>query len=138
MKRIFIGTLLVSLLTLNGCATSEKIQSVQIGDNDLSCKEIQAEMKKLDDSQAQVESKKGATGTNVAAAIAWLPGLAYTYYDAGQATDAINARRSHMAELFQSKNCKISKAVASAPDVTVSANAPKKKKKKAPVPVDDE
>jgi hypothetical protein len=128
MKRVFIGTLLASLLALEGCATSEKVQSTQMGDNDLSCKELQAEMKKLDDSQKQVEDKKGANGTNVAAAVFWLPGLAYTYYDAGQATDAINARRSHLVEIFQNKGCKISKAVASAPAA---------KPKKAPAPSDD-
>jgi outer membrane murein-binding lipoprotein Lpp len=137
--KFLIGAILLSMLALEGCATSVKVQSVQMGDNELSCKELQAEMKKLDDSQAQVESKKGANGTNVAAAIAWLPGLAYTYYDAGQATDAINARRSHLVEIFQNKGCKITKAVASASttDATDSTDAPKKstkKKKAAPTP----
>lgn len=32
---------------------------------------------KLDKAQAEIDSKKGVTGTNVAAAIFWLPGLAY-------------------------------------------------------------
>jgi hypothetical protein len=36
--------------------------------------------------EADIESKKGVTGTNVASALFWLLGLAYTYYDAGEAT----------------------------------------------------
>lgn len=110
MKNIIISALLVSLLAMAGCATSEKIQPVQLGDRDLSCQQIQAEMTKLDESQMKVEGNKGATGTNVAAAVAWLPGLAYTYYDASKATDAISARRSHLTEIFENKGCKIRRA----------------------------
>lgn len=119
MKNIIVPALLASLLVMAGCATSEKVQSVQLGDRDLSCQQIQAEMARLDESQAKVEGNKGATGTNVAAAIAWLPGLVYTYYDASKATEAISARRSHLTDIFENKNCKIQKAeapVKSAPD----------------------
>lgn len=110
MKKIIIPTLLASLLVMAGCATSEKVQPVQLGDRDLSCQQIQAEMAKLDESQVKVEGNKGATGTNVAAAVAWLPGLAYTYYDASKATDAISARRSRLTEIFENKGCKMKKA----------------------------
>lgn len=109
MKKLTLALSLL-VLALAGCATTEKVQPIQLGDNDLSCRQIQAEMKKLDDSQAQVDSKKGVNGTNVAAAVAWLPGLAYTYYDASKATDAIDARRSHLIEKFESKGCKLQKA----------------------------
>lgn len=108
---------MVSLLAMSGCATSEKIQPVQLGDHDLSCQQIQVEMTKLDESQVKVEGNKGVNGTNVAAAVAWLPGLAYTYYDASKATDAISARRSHLTEIFESKGCKMRKTDATAAPV---------------------
>ena len=112
MNKKTIHALLVSLLTMTGCATSEKVQPVQLGDRDLSCLQIQAEMTKLDESQAKVEGNKGVNGTNVAAAVAWLPGLAYTYYDASKATDAISARRSRLTEIFENKGCKMRKTEA--------------------------
>ena len=54
---------------LLGCATSQKIQVVQPGDHNLSCDAIKAEMAKLDKAEADIESKKGVTGTNVASAL---------------------------------------------------------------------
>ena len=94
--------LAVSLLE---CATSRKVQVVQMGDNKLSCQELTTEMRKLDEAQAEVDSKKGMTGTNVSAFLFWLPGLAYTYYDAGQATTLISGRRSHLTDLYNQQNC---------------------------------
>lgn len=91
------------LLTSLGCATSQKIQVEQIGDSNLSCDQLQQELKRLEQSQADIDSKKGLTGTNVAAALFWLPGLAYTYYDAGQATELIIARKSYISGLYNKK-----------------------------------
>ncbi len=88
-----------------GCATSQKIQVVQPGDHNLSCESIKAELGKLDAAQTDIESKKGVTGTNVAAALFWLPGLAYTYYDAGEANRLISDRRSALTSSYNNKNC---------------------------------
>lgn len=90
---------------LSGCATSEKIQVTQMGDDSLSCSGIKTEMAKLNTSKAEIESKKGVNGTNVAAALFWLPGLAYTYYDAGQAEKLISDRKSALTEKFNNKKC---------------------------------
>ena len=78
---------------------------VQIGDDKMSCDEITRELARLDTAQEEVDSKKGVTGTNVAAALFWLPGLAYTCFDAGKANEAIAARRSHLTGLYNQKNC---------------------------------
>ena len=96
---IAAGSLLV------GCATSEKVQVVQPGDPNLSCNAIKGEFARLDKAQADIDSKKGVTGTNVAAALLWLPGLAYTYYDAGEATRLVSGRRSALTVIYNSKNC---------------------------------
>lgn len=96
---------LIGLLALSACSTSEKVQARQIGDSSLTCEQILAENAKLDAAEANIDGKKGATGTNVAAALFWLPGLAYTYYDAGQAEELILERRAWLAELYDQKNC---------------------------------
>ena len=90
---------------LVGCATSEKVQVVQPGDPNLSCNAIKGELARLDKAQADIDSKKGVTGTNVAAALLWLPGLAYTYYDAGEATRLVSDRRSALTTIYNNKNC---------------------------------
>jgi len=107
MKRycvLLVCTVLFASLAA-GCATSRKVQVVQMGDDQLTCDELLAEMKKLDEAQAEVDSKKGVTGTNVAAALFWVPGLVYTYYDAGEATRLINQRKSHLTALYNKKGC---------------------------------
>jgi hypothetical protein len=88
-----------------GCATSQKVQVVQPGDQSMSCNAIKEEFARLDKAQAEIDSKKGVTGTNVAAALFWLPGLAYTYYDAGEATRLISDRRSALTVIYNNKNC---------------------------------
>lgn len=105
MKIKFLLAGLVISASLVGCATSSKPQSVQAGDHKMSCTELRTELERLDQAEAEVNSKKGVTGTNVAAALFWLPGLAYTYYDAGQAMEAINSRRSHITKLYNDKDC---------------------------------
>lgn len=93
-------------ISLAGCATSQKIQVVQPGDQNLSCESLKTEMSKLDAASSDIESKKGVTGTNVAAALFWLPGLAYTYYDAGEANRLISDRRSALTAIYNKKDCK--------------------------------
>lgn len=101
LKTVVLGLTLVTLLA--GCSTSPKIQPVCIGDNQLTKEQLVAEIQKLDNSQQQVDKNKGVTGTNVAAALFWLPGLAYTYYDAGEANRLIEQRRAHLTSLYNQK-----------------------------------
>ena len=101
-----VAVFVLSTMFLVGCATSQKVQVVQVGDDDLTCEQIRNELEKLDNAQNEVDSKKGATGTNVASALFWLPGLAYTYYDAGQAERLITDRKSHLTNIANQKDCK--------------------------------
>ena len=57
-----ISLMLLSGILIAGCATSQKLQIVQSGDNKLSCEQLLYEMKKLEEAQAQVDSNKGVTG----------------------------------------------------------------------------
>ena len=54
------STLVVAAVSglLFGCATSQKIQVVQPGDQNLSCRAITEELAKLDKTQAEIDSKK--------------------------------------------------------------------------------
>ena len=100
------SVLAVALIaTLAGCATSQKVQVVQPGDPELSCSGLKEEFSKLDKAQADIDSKRGVTGTNVAAALFWLPGLAYTYYDAGEAQRLVSDRKSALTTIYNNKKC---------------------------------
>ena len=106
LSRLIATATVAATVTLAGCSTSQKIQVVQPGDNNLSCAGLQEEMAKPDKAHAEIEGKKGLTGTNVASAIFWLPGLAYTFYDAGEAQRLISDRRSALTTFYNNKRCK--------------------------------
>jgi hypothetical protein len=92
--------IVLGVLFLAACSSSPKTQVVQMGDNQLSRTQIQAELTKLNQAEQQIQSKKGLTGTNVAAFLFWWPGLAYTYYDANEAMKLIENRRSHLTAIY--------------------------------------
>ncbi len=103
MRFLFI---VVTLALLGGCATSQKVQPLKANDYDLSCKELTEELAKLDDVQSRVDQNKGVNGTNVASAIFWIPGLAYTMNDASEATRLVNQRRDNLEHYYEMKKCR--------------------------------
>lgn len=101
VKAGLVAVTLVSILS--GCATSPKVHPVQMADNQLSKEQLVAELNKLDMVQQEIDSKKGVTGTNVASFLFWMPGLAYTYYDASEASKLVEQRRSHLTSIYNQK-----------------------------------
>lgn len=91
------------LSLLSGCATSPKVQVVQAGDNNLTKQELLAEISRLDCAEKEIDSKKGVTGTNVAAALFFWPGLVYTHLDASEATRLVDQRKNHLTNLYNQK-----------------------------------
>jgi len=69
----------------------------------MSKEQILAEIEQLKCVEANVNSKKGVTGTNVAAALFFWPGLAYTYIDANDAEHKLEQRRNHLVSLYNQK-----------------------------------
>lgn len=94
------------LVFLSGCASSQKVQPLKESDYNLSCQELSEELAKLGDVQAQVDQNKGVNGTNVASAIFWIPGLAYTMNDASEATRLVNQRRDNLEHYYEMKKCR--------------------------------
>ncbi len=96
---------IATTLMLGGCATSQKIQVVQAGDQNLNCAQIKEKLAEVDAVEADNDENKGVTGTNVAAALFFWPALAYTYMDAKDAKELATQRKSHLTALYNEKNC---------------------------------
>lgn len=103
MKLVNKLLVLTVFILLSACSTSPKTQVVQMGDNQLTQQQIVAELAKLDQAERDINNKKGLNGTNTAAFLFWWPGLAYTYYDAGEALKLVEQRRSHLTALYNQK-----------------------------------
>jgi hypothetical protein len=103
MKSAIKILVIASALLVSACSTSPKTQVVQMGDNQFSKSQIMAQLAKLDQTELEIKSKKGATPTNVAAFLFWTPGLVYTYYDSSEALKLVEQRRSHLTRIYNHK-----------------------------------
>ena len=96
---------ITALLALSGCATPHVVETVRFTDNNLSCSQLVAEMKEADRFRTDAQKEKGMTGTNVAAALFFLPAMIGTYSNANEAISAADTRKINLMNLYTSKKC---------------------------------
>lgn len=98
-KIIVISTIFV----LSSCASPEVVKTVQISDKDLSCSQLIAATEEAKKFEEDGREERTVTGTNVAAAIFWWPGLVATYINTDDAIDAAKDRQEHLAKIYDKK-----------------------------------
>ena len=96
---------LTAVIGLTGCASPDVVQTRQINDDDLSCSELVQATKEAEKFEADARDGRTVTGTNVAAALFWWPGLVATYVNTDDAIDAAVDRQTHLAEIYKDKGC---------------------------------
>jgi hypothetical protein len=96
---------LTSALILGGCATPHVVEKEKLSDEKLSCAELRAEIKEAERYKEEARKERGVTGTNVAAVLFFLPGLAATYVNTEDAIRAAEARKEHLMEIYKQKRC---------------------------------
>lgn len=99
------GLVLLAAFSLSACSTSKVVQTEQVGDNSLSCAQIMQELQEAKRFENEAQSKKGITGTNVAAAALFWPALIVTYASAEEAENAARTRQTNLVRLANQKNC---------------------------------
>lgn len=92
-------------LMLAGCATNQKVSTNQLGDEKLSCSQITAEDKKLDELLEKAQHNKGVSTANVAAVLLFWPAAVGNYLDADKAEQLVTKRKTVLADLYKSKRC---------------------------------
>jgi len=104
MKNIF--SLLFLFLFSISCASPTVVNIIGPNDNELSCKELSAEIAKANQyaDEAQ-EAKKGGKPHNVGAILFFLPGYGMTIKNIEEATRAAKERAIHLNKLKENKNC---------------------------------
>ncbi len=101
---LFIATLACALFA-QGCATPTVVETKQRSDAALGCIDIQAQIAEAEDYEKAARKERTVTGTNVAAAILFLPGLLGTYANTEEAINAAKERKAHLEKLAKVKNC---------------------------------
>jgi hypothetical protein len=104
MKQFCLAVTLCALL-LSGCARSVSVPPTKLGDAQLSCTQLRSEIEEAQKFRKAAEDNKGVTGTNVAAALFFLPGLVATYSDANDAIRAADDRVRNLTTLYNEKHC---------------------------------
>lgn len=102
--RTFAG---IGSLLLGACATPTVVQSVKPGDVGLSCAQLQNEYSDAERFRAEADAEKSVTGGNVARALLFWPAILGTAANANEAMAAADARKVHLANLLNQKNCAI-------------------------------
>tara|TARA_B110000438_G_C15325781_1_gene441500 strand:- start:208 stop:522 length:315 start_codon:yes stop_codon:yes gene_type:complete len=104
MKKISI--LLTLLFFSVSCASPKVINVIGPNDNELSCKELSAEIAKAnqyaDDAQ---NAKKMKNPHNIGAVLFFLPGYGMTLKNIDEATNAARKRAVHLNKYKERKNC---------------------------------
>jgi len=94
---------LFSIFLLVSCASPDVVQTIQISDKDLSCNQLIAATEEAKKFEKEGREGRTVTGTNVAAALFWWPGLVATYINTDDAIDAAIDRQEHLAKIYDEK-----------------------------------
>ena len=94
-----------SLLLISSCAMPEVVETQKTTDEMLCCTELSQEISQCEKAHAEVQKRKGITGTNVAATLFFWPALIATHSNVNTATAALNERKNHLLDLYRSKGC---------------------------------
>lgn len=102
-----MGAVLAFGFLVSACATPDVVSIQKIGDEDLSCGQIKEQFSEAQNFEKEAREEKGATGTNVAAAIFFWPALFATYSNIEEAVEAARDRQEHLKKIAAKKGCSI-------------------------------
>lgn len=102
-----MGAVLALGFLVSACATPDVVSVHKIGDEELSCAQIREQFAEAQDFERNARKEKGATGTNVAAALFFWPALFATYSNIDEAVDAARDRQEQLKKIAAKKGCTI-------------------------------
>lgn len=105
MGRNLRAALVFSAGIVAGCASPEVVDVTRTSDLEMTCKELETSIADAEGFRQAAQEEKGATGTNVAAAIFFWPALLVTYNNIDEATEAAEERKTRLADLYENKGC---------------------------------
>ncbi len=105
MSKLCFAVALAAAAGLSACATPTVVDTEQPTDRRLSCTELIEQIEEAAEFEEEAREERGVTGTNVAAAVFFWPGLVGTYMNTEEAIEAAQDRREHPQEIYDEKGC---------------------------------
>jgi hypothetical protein len=99
----YFSSILVSLVLVSGCVSNKAIQTVQAGDQEMSCVALKNELASLGAVFEEVKDDSGITGKNVGLALVFWPGIIVNEVRANKNQDSIDARNVHLSSIYNGK-----------------------------------
>ncbi len=93
-------------ITMTGCVSTSIVSANQVSDKDLTCDSIGTRLGEVKAAKQFAQSKKGASGENVAAVLFFWPALLVNNSNTTQMINSMSNRESTLTKLYQDKNCK--------------------------------
>ena len=104
MKKIQVLSIL--LLFISSCATPTVVNVIGPNDNELSCKELSAEIAKANQYADEAQEAKNVKNPhNIGAILFFLPGYGMSIKNIEEATKAAKDRAIHLNKIKEKKNC---------------------------------
>ncbi len=103
MKHLIAVGFLTALAA--GCATPTVVDTRQVGDERLSCRQIKSEIEEAERFEEKAQKERSVTGKNVAAVVFFWPALLATYSNTEEAIQAARDRREHLKKIADKKRC---------------------------------
>ena len=100
------GMAVAIALLLAGCASPQIVQSVQPQDAQMGCAQLIKEVDEAEKLRVAAEGSKGSSGGNLVKGLLFFPALLVSNDNVKNATEAAEARKTHLAALMSQKNCK--------------------------------
>ncbi|MEP6342693.1 MAG: hypothetical protein ABJ275_05200 [Maricaulaceae bacterium] len=105
MKKHIFTLTAIAAIGLSACSHTEKVATVKPTDSKMTCEEINQEFSDLETVSAQAKKNKGASGTNIAAAVFFWPAAVGNYLDAENAEELVQERQENLVALSTKKGC---------------------------------
>lgn len=105
MKNTFVIALTATALLTSACSSTTKVATVKPTDSKMTCEEINTEFAELETVMKEARKNKGASGTNIAAALLFWPAAVGNYVDAKDAEELVEERRQNLTKLAEKKGC---------------------------------
>ncbi len=94
---------LCAMFTLTAC--HPKVAPVSKMDNELSCAQLQSEIKDVENLKAKIESKRGFSGRNVGLGLIFPLGIVVNEVTGSTAEQEANARLAGLKNIYVEKHC---------------------------------
>lgn len=117
MSKKMLAALAVAAM-IGGCASPTVVDRQKLGDETLSCAQLEAEIKEAERYKEAAAKEKGVTGTNVAAALFFWPAMLATHSNANEAIAAADNRKEHLMGIYNKQGCSADAATASTQKLT--------------------